>query len=500
MPVLSLRCTYSPQAVQSLPRHREHDKSLMLRSSSTHITVILYCLATDPTARRGDAIRTLIHASLLLFVGLVSTGATFAQKSYTLREVFDDKTAYRVELRTNIAGEVTVASAESQAPQPVAMQGKSQIVYDERPLPSDDVAIKKSIRSYSLVEFSRTFGDNPQKASIREGVRRMVVLRADTGRKAPFSPDGALTYGEIDIVKNDLFSPTLVPGLLPDKDVALGEVWKVSPAAVMDLTDLDSIDEGELTIEFLAVVTVNNREQAKLGLRGTVRGKNEDGPNRQKLDGTAYFDLVRNRLNYLKVTGVQEMLNADGKPTGKIEGTFVMAREEAAGARNLAVEALAKLDLVPGDQNTLLLYENAESGLQLLYPRRWRLGTVQPLQLTLQERSGASILLTVLPTERTPTLKQFQADVKTALLKQKLEVTAFTDLATEKKSPTVDRFSCQVSTTGQPGDQLEYALIRLPQGTIAMTARLPKTTRKELAADVTQVLERVSLTKVAIKR
>ena len=42
----------------------------------------------------------------------------------------------------------------------------------------------------------------------------MVVIKAGE-RKAPFSPDGPLTWGEIDVVRTDVFNPALVPGLLP---------------------------------------------------------------------------------------------------------------------------------------------------------------------------------------------------------------------------------------------------------------------------------------------
>jgi hypothetical protein len=246
-------------------------------------------------------------------------GYTSAQ-SYSLVETFDTKTAYRVELRASIAGMVTLAAGGDKTARLVAMTGKSQIVYDERPLPDEDATTKKTVRAYREVEFTRKFGDTEQKASIREPVRRMVVLRSEQGKKAPFSPEGALTYSEIDVVKNDLFSPTLVTGLLPKDEVKIGDTWKASKAAIMDLTDLDTVEDGELKLELTAVVMVNNRQQAKIAMTGSVRGSNEDGPNRQKIDGTIYFDLDRKRLTYMKLSGTHELLDKDGKVRVKSTG------------------------------------------------------------------------------------------------------------------------------------------------------------------------------------
>ena len=56
------------------------------------------------------------------------------------------------------------------------------------------------------------------------------------GKKVPFSPDGALTLGEIGVVRNDLFSPVLVPGLLPDKAVNESRQRVTAALAAMGLS------------------------------------------------------------------------------------------------------------------------------------------------------------------------------------------------------------------------------------------------------------------------
>ena len=62
----------------------------------------------------------------------------------------------------------------------------------------------------------------------------------------PFSPDGPLTWGEIDVVRTDVFNPARIPGLLPAGPVKKGQTWKASAAAVAELTDMEKVEDGAL--------------------------------------------------------------------------------------------------------------------------------------------------------------------------------------------------------------------------------------------------------------
>src|SRR5262249_5327825 len=159
---------------------------------------------------------------------------------------------------------------------------------------------------YREVTFERTLDGNKQDATIRPSVRRMIVLKPtelkDTlPRPVPFSPDGPLTVGELDLVRTDMFNPAQVPGLLAPNAVKPGPTWKAYPAAVGEIKNLEKVEEGEITVEFVAVVKLNGKQMARLKVSGTVRGVDEDGPSRQKFEGTAFYDLNAGLLTYLSV-------------------------------------------------------------------------------------------------------------------------------------------------------------------------------------------------------
>jgi hypothetical protein len=436
-----------------------------------------------------------IPVAVVLAAFGVSHPAVAAEPAVKLVERFDAANVYRVELRVTIAGKLAVPVAPDKPTQAVTLAGESKLVYDERALPGEDAATQKVVRAYHLVEFNRTIGDQEQRASIREVVRRMVVLRTDAGKKAPFSPDGPLTFGEIDVVKNDLFCPSLVTGLLPTKEVKPGDKWTATTAAVQDLTDLDAVSEGGLTVEFVSVVPVSNRKHAKLAVSGTVRGTNEDGPTRQKLDGTAYFDLEQNRLDYLKLTGTQEMLDKNDKVTGRIEGSFAMTREASRKADALSDAALKGVELKPTDDNSLLLYDDPALGVRFLHPRRWRVST-QGRQITLTEPTGGGVLLTVTAAGKTPTAKAFQDQVKEYLTKEKAKVSPIPEPKRVGDRPAVDRFGFDAELEGAKS-RMEYAVLTAADGGVTMAARLPEKAAAQLLPDLDRLLKGFTVTKPA---
>src|SRR5438132_12679894 len=281
-----------------------------------------------------------------------------AEESIRLRETFPAGYQYHVSSRVELSGSLSLPQEKGQAtPKALAVTGTSAIEYDERIVDSAaDGQVQKTVRIFRRIDFERRVGDRPQESTIRPAVRRMVVLRLQHA-EVPFSPDGPLTWGEIDLVRTDVFTPALA-GLLPDKPVRPGERWTAAESAVQELTDMERIDDGHVECRFEQITTLSKRRHARIAFAGTVRGINEDGPNRQELDGYLFFDLESNHLSYLSLKGISWLLDKDGKSLGRIEGQFVLTRQAHTHAADLSNEALKGITLEANAENTLLLYEN----------------------------------------------------------------------------------------------------------------------------------------------
>jgi hypothetical protein len=406
-----------------------------------------------------------------LFLGVLSRFAG-AEEPVRLSEAFPVGSQYQVRTRVQLSGSLTPPKEKGKpAPKPVELSGESSIDYDERVLSLDrDRRVSKTLRIFRRIDFERRVGTDTQRASLRPAVRRVVQLRMKN-TEVPFSPDGPLTWGEIDLLRTDVFTPALV-GLLPERPVRVGERWRATEAAVQELTDLEKMDEGGLSCRLERLVMVDGRRLARVSLSGMVRGTNEDGPTRQELDGYLYFDLVSNHLSYLSLRGRHFLLDAEGKEAGRVEGRFVMTRQANFRSQDLSDESLRGVGLEPTADNTRLLYDNPDLGVRFLYPRRWRFSGVQGQQVTLDSADGNGLLLTIDPLSRVPTGIQFLKESRGWLEKQKARILGVDPPRLLQPSPaSLEHFAVQAEMGGQRF-VMDYYVARQTSAGATLAARL----------------------------
>lgn len=429
-----------------------------------------------------------VSLAIIVFLNLIRH--SHAGEQVRFREDFSPGRQYHVSVRVQIAGSLTLPAEASAAPKVLTITGSSAIEYDERILTAGaDRTVQKTIRNYQRMDFERKVGDQQQQNSLRPEVRRLVVLRQNQV-EVPFAPAGPLMWGELDLVRTDVFTPALA-GLLPANSATEGGIWKATSAAVQELTDLERIDEGELQCRFDGISTLAGRRQAKVSFQGAVRGLGEDGPTRHRLEGSFYFDLESQHLSYLSMKGVQDLLDKTGKEVGKIEGTFVLTRQPLNTSHDLADGALRGVALDPTEENTQLLFDNPEMGVRFLHSRRWRVASANPStrQITLDEQRGSGLILTIEPVERVPSASQFQSEVRTWLTKQKATVYKIHPL---EGGNGFEHFAVDAEVMKERV-WLDYYVIRQPRGGATLAARLLPSDLATLRRDVQRLVASVQL-------
>src|SRR5207247_1326285 len=108
--------------------------------------------------------------------------------------------------------------------------------------------------------------------------------------------------------------------------------------------------------------------------------------------------------------GVAFLLDKEGKTLGKVEGRFVLTRQANRASPDLSDDVLKGIGQEPNDDNTVLLYDNADLGVRFLYPRRWRVAGVRGRQLGVDETNGSGLLFTFDPPNQETTGAQFQKE------------------------------------------------------------------------------------------
>ncbi len=413
-----------------------------------------------------------------------------------LQEQFAAGYQYHVSVRVDIKGVLTLpAEKDKPAPKPLDVRGDSAIEYDERVLALDDKGVvTKTARICRRVDFQRNVGEAKQEATIRPAVRRLILLRHNN-QEVPFSPDGPLTWGEIDQVRTDVFTPALV-GLLSDKPVSVGDKWTAAKSAVQELTDMERIDDGDVTCKFEEVVTLEKRQHARIAFSGTVRGPGEDGVSKQQLDGFLYFDLESNHISYVSLSGVHSLLDKDGKERGRIEGRFVLSRQVNTRCKELSDDGLKGVATEPNAENTLLLFDNADLGVKFLYPRRWRvMETRGENQVSIDSaEGGGGILITVEPLARTPTGAQFLKESRDYLEKQKAKLRRVTEPRDLPDAAGLQHFSIEAEMDRQ-AFVMDYYVSRQREGGVVIAARLSAGDAATLQKEVERIARSATITR-----
>lgn len=422
-----------------------------------------------------------------------------AEETVRLQERFSVGYEYHVSTRVDLSGTLTLPPEKNKpAPKPLSVRGTSAVEYEERILDVEkDGQVRKTARLCRRTDFRRTVGDRPQENALRPEVRRLILLRHQN-KEVPFSPDGPLTWGEIDLVRTDVFTPALT-GLLADHAVRTGDRWSATQAAIQELTDLERIDEGSLECRLEQFTTVEKRRHARVSFRGTVRGSNEDGPNSQELEGYYFFDLESNHLSYLFLKGKHAMLDKDGKEVGHIEGRFVLTRQVHTRCSELSDSSLKSMALEPNADNTRLLYDNPDLGVRFLYPRRWHVAGVRGTQVALDSADGSGLLLTLDPLVRATTGERFLTESRDYLLQQKVQVTKTERPRTVRPSPILEHFALHAEA-GKQTFVMDYYVTRQNKGGATLAARLQPRDLAALRKEVERIAASVVITREQVEK
>lgn len=395
---------------------------------------------------------------------------------------------YRVTTDGIIAGELQAPEKPSET---IKISGKSRIDYVERILPiSAREAQYKSLRIYERIEFRKKTADRTDESTIRPDVRRLVVMKRGHD-KVSFSPDGPLTWAEIDLVRTDTIVAALA-GLLPDREVEVMTSWRASPAAVDELTGIEKIDRGELTCTLEKIEEIGQRRIARVAIAGTLDGVNEDGPTRQKVSGYLNVDLKAECITFLKIDGEHYLLDGKGKEVGKVTGSFVMTREPLESHKGLVDTAIKDLPLDPSEENTRLLFDSEQSGVRFVYPRNWHVGRNTGRQITLDERTGAGLLITLDKADAVPTPEKYLREAMKDLADRGAKLTNRT--GPDRVADGIDRFVLDADI-GKESVTMAYFVVQQEKGGATLAARLPPADREARMKELERLVRSFAVTK-----
>ena len=446
---------------------------------------------------KGDTVRTPLLILLAAIHCFPAHAGSQVQTdlSVVMNESFAAGTSFEVTSTVTVRGSITKPRDASKPPTQSAISTSGATRYRERllevPDPKQVTATVRRYLSATLDHAEKKSAEAPPRIVLRSAVERIVVRRMDHQTTA-FSPDGPLTAPELDLLKADpaAFTPALI-GLLPLQSVKSGDRWDANAEAAAELTGVDPLQSGNLRCVLREISSSGKMKLAKVGLVGSLSGPTELGPARITVEGHFLFDLDRQLITYLVLSGRSEIFGSDGKVTGVLEGRYELSRGLAGEDPRLTDTALAGLELKPNRESTAMLFEQKNLGVRFLYPRNWELGSVKDNLIQLDDPTGGRMRVTI-DAKPVPNAERLRGQLLTWLESRKATVKEPTKVQTlQVSSPSkAERFSVQAVLDEKPREW-NYVLIRQADRSATLAAGLTADRAPVLNEDVEFVARRL---------
>lgn len=320
-----------------------------------------------------------LRAAATLAAVFALTSPAWGQ-TVNLTETPGDCSRYTLEL--TLAGNLLVTQENGRLP--IRLEAKARHRFAERTIAAADGLPAKSARHYDEAVASAVVGADKIDRSLPADRRLVVAQRSSEGLLC-YCPAGPVTRDELDLV-TEHFNPQCLPGLLPGKDVKVGDTWPLSPQATQTACLFDGLIKPALTGKLVEV----KDGVAVFTVEGTAEGVEQGSRVNLTISATGKFDPTTRRVVELTWKQKDDRDQGPVSPASQVEATVTLRREPLpqppGELSDAALAGVPKAD--PPAPMTALRYADPKGRYQFVYPRDWHItGQTDPhLVLRLLDR------------------------------------------------------------------------------------------------------------------
>jgi hypothetical protein len=296
---------------------------------------------------------------------LASARAGWAQ-TFRLAEAVKADDCFRIRLEMSLTGDIRVFRDGKPATLPLTARATHE--FAERVLAAGDGGlVDKSARVYETAEAVVTVDrDRSEKALRKE--RRLCVAQRQKDEALTYATAGPLTREELELV-GEHFDTLCLAGLLPGKEVAVGDTWKVHNAVAQALCHFEGLAEQDLSCKLERA----DDKAALVAVTGSASGIDLGALVKLKVQARYRFDLGARRLVWLEWKQSDEREQGPASPALTAQSTTTLTRTPIARPEKLADAALVSVPAgkLP-EQLTNVEYRDPKDRFTLLYDRAWQ--------------------------------------------------------------------------------------------------------------------------------
>lgn len=297
--------------------------------------------------------------------GLLIPMTAFGQ-TYNLSEAAKPGENFRITLETGLSGTMKVSQDGKETA--IKLAAKNDHVILERVLQAENGLIRKTARFYETAACTAQIGDENIRRGLRDD-RRFVVAQRLGDELLCYSPAGPMTRTELEAV-SEHFDTLYINAILPGKEVAIEDSWKISNAATQALCLLDGLISHDLRGKLTEVKNGN----AIIVIEGKVVGIELGASVKLDIKATAKYDLLNHRLIAMEWRQKDSREQGPASPAIEIESTTNVKRTLLDDEpKELSKGALSAVPQEDEPQGLLKQLIHADSGKRysLLYSRDW---------------------------------------------------------------------------------------------------------------------------------
>jgi hypothetical protein len=303
-----------------------------------------------------------------LLIALAFCPAALAQ-TYPLAEASKAGDCYRIQVTMNLTGEMRVTKDKN--PTMIKLAAAASHDFPERILVVDSHGvIQKVARDYTAAKAAIVHGNDRSDRGLRPE-RHLFVAQHYKGQDLVYSPIGSLTREELELV-SEHFDTLSLPGLLPGRQVKVGETWKIGNEIAQDLCHFEGLSSQDITCKLESV----RDDIAHVSMSGSASGIELGAVTKLSLQGTYEFDLKAGRLSLVEWKQKDERSQGPASPAITVESITTLKRQAITQPENLGDVALISVPdgFEPPAGMTMLTYHHDQgTHFDLGYSRDWEM-------------------------------------------------------------------------------------------------------------------------------
>src|SRR5260370_3353635 len=225
---------------------------------------------------------------LALLVPFWLFASVAAAQTYALTEPVKARDCFQYEIGMTLKGELRINKDGKTAAIPLA--AKAEHRFTERVLDAKEKGLPtKVVRNYESARSNIAVNGQATLHELSSG-RKLIVAQRAPEKFLCYSPAGPLTRDEVELV-SEHFDTLALTGLLPEKEVRVGDSWKLSNEVALALGQFEALISNDLTAQLesaadgFAIIAVAGKAQGiELGALATI-----------VVAGTARYEILPKR-------------------------------------------------------------------------------------------------------------------------------------------------------------------------------------------------------------